>query len=200
MFPCASLHSGDYRDPEGENGPDYGYLGQQRSIRLSQFWVKHTKRKAFFKWRAGTNQTRRPSAAAASSSGSPPVPNPKLRVAVRAEEEKAAPAAVPLTIRASAAPASTGSPLRQGVKRDESPVNMTSSPSKRTCSLLERLKLGSPLLKGSPPELPMDAKAAPKGNPRERVASKSEAAQAFRLPPPQPMAISPQAGPSRSIG
>jgi len=50
---------GDYRNPEGENGPDYCYMGQNRASRLQAFYRKSMCSHAFRTWREHTKQIRR---------------------------------------------------------------------------------------------------------------------------------------------
>mmetsp|Transcript_16017 Transcript_16017/g.28751 ORF Transcript_16017/g.28751 Transcript_16017/m.28751 type:complete len:482 (+) Transcript_16017:88-1533(+) len=42
---------GDFRDPEGEHGPDYCYLGQERKTRLLAFYRNHLYKSVFVAWK-----------------------------------------------------------------------------------------------------------------------------------------------------
>lgn len=149
---------GDYREPEGEHGPDYGYLGQARNTRLVGFYRKFLVRKLLRVWQRHAQDTASKSLDFYGSPTTTSCPKPIGRVTLETtsstEPQRVMSnpddndSRVPLAVESpSSRPHSfprNDTKARAGMKRD-SPLGGLTSPSKRSCVLLEKLKLGSPL-------------------------------------------------------
>mmetsp|Transcript_26946 Transcript_26946/g.65442 ORF Transcript_26946/g.65442 Transcript_26946/m.65442 type:complete len:336 (-) Transcript_26946:551-1558(-) len=154
---------GSYRDPEGEDGPDYCYIGQQRKTRLCAFRLNVLCKKTFLTWREYTHTKRAATDSNAMDKfGSPttstgPIPIrsvssqsvgkqiPIIKAGSNPETCERRDQATDTTPRPHSFPR-VGLELmpRAGMKRD-SPGGTMASPSKRACVMLDKLKLGSPL-------------------------------------------------------
>eukprot|EP00471_Norrisiella_sphaerica_P014421 CAMPEP_0184501712 /NCGR_PEP_ID=MMETSP0113_2-20130426/48406_1 /TAXON_ID=91329 /ORGANISM="Norrisiella sphaerica, Strain BC52" /LENGTH=334 /DNA_ID=CAMNT_0026890575 /DNA_START=245 /DNA_END=1249 /DNA_ORIENTATION=+ len=146
---------GDHRDPNGEDGPDYCFLGQERKTRLSGFYRNYLRKRAFVAWHTLASSSKE---GTLDSFGSPSTQAVPISFKSKSSAKNARHTSLPFSVGDRLGEASArvltrprsfpeiglDSVQRAGMKRD-SPANAVASPSKRTCLMLDKLNLESPL-------------------------------------------------------